>query len=162
MTDENGVPDGHSAVSVHIDAPPERVFAQLADAWIYASWVVGAAHIREVDDDWPDPGSRLHHRVGPWPLSVDDSTQVLEKEKPHRLLLQARAWPFGEARVEIVIEPAGAGSVVTMKEAPTHGVAGKLNNPVQRWILRARNRESLQRLKMIAEKRPSTERSSPG
>ncbi len=151
--DSRGVPRKGSAVSIQIDAPPDRVFAQLADAWMYASWVVGAAHIRAVDDDWPEPGSRLHHRVGPWPLSVDDSTQVLEKSAPNRLLIQARAWPFGEARVEIVIEEAGAGSRVTMKEAATDGVARRLDNPVQRWILRARNRESLERLRMIAEQR---------
>jgi uncharacterized protein YndB with AHSA1/START domain len=165
MTDQDGSPTDASAVSTHVDAPPERVFAQLADAWMYSSWVVGAAHIRDVDDNWPEPGSRLHHRVGPWPVSVDDTTKVLEMSEPRRLLLQARAWPFGEARVEILIEPdgrGGDGSRVTIKEAPTHGAASAFDNPVQRFVLRARNRESLARLKSIAEKRPETKRSSPG
>jgi hypothetical protein len=33
-----------------IDTTPDRIFAVLADGWTYASWVVGAAHIRDVDD----------------------------------------------------------------------------------------------------------------
>ncbi len=137
----------------HVDAPPEQVFAQLLDAWLFPTWVVGAAHIRAVDPTWPAPGSRLHHQVGPWPVSIKDSTQVVTLDAPARLVLRARAWPVGEAEVDIRVEPDGGGSKVTMLEAPRRGPGLWLDNPVQRWVLRRRNREALARLATIAENR---------
>ena len=143
-----------TTVSRSINASPAAVFAQLADGWIYSGWVVGASHIRDVDAAWPAAGSQIHHRVGPWPFSVDDTTRVVEVVSGSCLVLQARAWPVGEARVELTIEPDGAGSRVTMSEAPTNGVGRWLDNPLQRLGLRRRNVESLARLASLAEKRP--------
>ncbi len=28
----------------------------LSDGWLYASWVVGASRVRDVDPRWPSPG----------------------------------------------------------------------------------------------------------
>jgi uncharacterized protein YndB with AHSA1/START domain len=134
---------------------PERVFAELSDAWMYTGWVVGASHIRAVDDHWPDVGSRLHHKVGIWPMTISDTTQVMEVDPPHRLVLQARAWPAGEARIELSVQPDPAGSRVTMAEWITNGIGRWLHNPLQNAVLRRRNEESLARLTSIAENRPT-------
>jgi uncharacterized protein YndB with AHSA1/START domain len=130
-----------------------RVFDVISDPWLIPVWVVGATHIRDVDSEWPSPGSRLHHKVGAWPLALSDSTAVVDYEPPRRLVLQGRAYPFGEVRIELTVSAAANGSLVRMGETPTHGVAYALDNPVQRRILRARNRESLDRLAAIAEHR---------
>ena len=55
------------------------------DGWNYADWVVGAVHVRSVDPNWPAPGSRVHHRLGAWPLTINDATEVTSYE-PERLL----------------------------------------------------------------------------
>lgn len=141
-------------VKRHIDTSPERVWAELSDAWMYTGWVVGASHIRGVDGNWPQVGSRLQHQVGAWPVVVSDETVVLESEAPRRLVLQAKAWPGGEARVELTLRPDGDGTEVTMSEVPTRGPAAVLHNPVQDRVLYHRNVESLARLASIAEKRP--------
>ena len=60
------------------DCSPAAVFAVLADGWLYPTWVVGASRMRDVDDRWPEPGSRLHHSVGAWPALLDDITESLE------------------------------------------------------------------------------------
>jgi len=157
-----------SEVCKHIAALPERVWAELADGWMYTGWVVGASHIRGVDAHWPAVGARLHHQVGLWPFVVSDSTAVVESDPPARLVLQARAWPAGEARVELTVSPDGAGSLVRMAEWPTHGPGRWLHNPVQDALLRLRNRESLDRLADLAENRPqpgmtvAAEDESPG
>ena len=57
-----------------MEAPPERVFDALVDAWLLPVWVVGATHIRDVDDNWPEPGSVVHHQVGAWPFTISDVT----------------------------------------------------------------------------------------
>lgn len=143
-----------ATVSRTINAEPEQVFAQLIDPWMYSGWVVGASHIRSADDGWPAPGTRLHHAVGSWPILIRDHTTVLEVQAPSRLVLQARAWPAGEARVELDVEPApGGGTLVRMQEQPTHGPARWLHNPVLDVVLAKRNREALARLACIAENR---------
>jgi uncharacterized protein YndB with AHSA1/START domain len=142
-----------TAVERDIAATPEQIFAVLADGWLLPLWVVGATHIRQVDDGWPAAETRVHHQVGAWPLMISDTTAVVSCEPPRSLVLQARAWPVGEARVELDIEAADGGARVRMAEAPTHGTARLLDNPLQRRVLAARNRESLARLAALAENR---------
>lgn len=60
----------------------EQIFAVLADGWSYASWVVGAAHIRAVDEGWPAVNTRVHHRVGPWPMQLNDRTATRPAGQP--------------------------------------------------------------------------------
>ncbi|WBC15198.1 SRPBCC family protein [Micromonospora sp. WMMA1998] len=134
-----------------IDAPPEQVFEVLADGWTYSDWVVGTTHVRDVDDDWPRVGSRLHHRAGPWPLSLQDASTVLECRAPHRLVLRAGLWPAGEAIVAFVLEPLDDGRTrVTIGEdfaaGPLRWVRTKLND----LVLHLRNKETLARLSDIA------------
>ena len=59
-----------------IKTTPQRVWDVLADGWLYPLWVVGASRMREVDDDWPSVGSRIHHSVGVWPALIDDETRI--------------------------------------------------------------------------------------
>jgi uncharacterized protein YndB with AHSA1/START domain len=133
---------------------PERVFAELSDGWMFTAWVVGTSHMRDVDDNWPEPGSRLHHRLGMWPFGISDSTLVVEHEPPHRLVLQARAWPAGEGRIELTVEPDDAGCTVTMDEWATDGPARITHNPLGYWLIRRRNTETLDRLAALVERRP--------
>ena len=136
-----------------IDASPELVFAILADGWLYASWVVGAARIREVDADWPADGSCLHHSVGVWPALLSDNTEVEKSDPPRLLQLRARAWPSGEARVRFDIEPVDGRSRVTITERVVAGPARLIPKPVEESLLTWRNQETLRRLSYLAEGR---------
>src|SRR3954466_8896315 len=86
---------------------PDRVFAVLADGWSYSDWVVGTVHVRDVDPAWPAVGTKLHHKAGPWPFSLQDSSTVLAVEPDRRLKLMAGLWPLGEAMVDIPLTPRG-------------------------------------------------------
>lgn len=135
-------------------AGADRVFAELSDGWAYVGWVVGASHIRDVEANWPEVGSKIHHKIGVWPLSFSDDTESLACEPGRRLLLQARGWPLGEATVEILLEQRSAElTEVVMREAPTAGPGRWLDNPVLRLVLRLRNRETLRRLADRVENR---------
>ena len=138
-------------VSRRIAVEPARVFAVLADGWTYPLWVVGATHMRRVDPEWPSVGSQLHHSVGVWPLTLEDCTEVVAVEPDRRLELRAHAWPGGNARIEIVLEPDGSGTWVRMSERTERGPARLIPRPVQDVLLYPRNVESLKRLHAIAE-----------
>jgi hypothetical protein len=144
-----------------VQAPPDRVFAVLADGWTYSDWVVGTAHIRDVDSTWPSPGSRLHHKAGPWPLSLKDSSTVVACEPDRSLKLKAGLWPLGEAIVKIDLEPVGAAATrVTMHEQFTAGPLLWARNKINDLLLHGRNVEALRRLADIAE-REKTRNPSP-
>lgn len=138
-----------SEVERVMPVPPERVFAVLADGWLYAAWVVGASRIRAVDQHWPAAGSRIHHSVGVWPLLLDDHTEVVEALPPRRLVLRPRARPLGAALVELELFPAAAGTRVVLREFPTNGPA-VLAAPLALALVPPRNREALRRLEYLA------------
>ncbi len=143
-------------VSRFSPARAEAVWSVLADGFLYASWVVGASRVRAVDIDWPAVGSRIHHSVGSWPLLIDDVTEVLECRPGEALVLQAKGWPAGEARVELRLTPATESGVVGcrigMREDATHGPGRLVPTPVRQLAIAPRNQESLQRLAYLAER----------
>ena len=130
---------------------PEDVFRVLSDGWLYPSWVVGASRMREVEGAWPSAGARLHHSVGVWPALIDDSTVVEAYDPPRRIVMKARGWPLGEARVTIDVKARGDGSVVRIQEEAVAGPATYLPAPVMDVLLRWRNAETLHRLAYLAE-----------
>jgi hypothetical protein len=132
---------------------PEDVYAVLADGWSYPLWVVGAARVRKVDPGWPEAGARIHHSVGLWPALLHDTTHSTGAEEPHSLKLHARAWPTGEAEVEVRVDPHDEGSLVTIFERAVSGPAVLVPPPVQAALLKWRNTETLRRLSFIAEGR---------
>ncbi len=138
-------------VAQDVDAPPAIVQQVLDDGWSYVAWVVGASRIRAVDPEWPAVGSRLHHSAGLWPLVVDDTTSVVAARPGRELVLQARGWPAGEARIRLVLDPLpGDRTRVTMQEDAVSGPGRLVPAPLRHLALLPRNRESLQRLALLA------------
>ena len=134
-----------------IGASVGEIFTVLADGWTYASWVVGASHMRDVDPDWPQLGARLHHRVGPWPISLDDTTTVVAVEQDRLLELDAHAWPAGAARIRLTLKPLGLDRTrVRLAEAFSSPLARHIPERAQAVLLVPRNRESLARLDDLA------------
>ncbi|MER6596123.1 SRPBCC family protein [Micromonospora purpureochromogenes] len=141
-----------------IDASPQQVFDVLADGWTYSDWVVGTVHVRDVDDTWPRVGSQLHHKAGPWPLSLHDSSTVLACEPPHKMVIRAGLWPAGEAIVVFTLEPVGADATrVRIGEDFAAGPLRWIRNKLNDLVLHQRNKETLRRLSDIATRQKADE-----
>jgi uncharacterized protein YndB with AHSA1/START domain len=138
----------------YIHASPEQVFDVLADGWLFPVWVVGASRMRQVDDHWPDVGTKLQHSFGVWPFVINDETTVLEWDPPRRMVIQPAGWPIGEARVAIDAKPRGEGTLVRIREQAVKGPGSLLPDIVLDVPLYVRNVETLRRLAYIAENRP--------
>ncbi|MFC7482955.1 SRPBCC family protein [Luedemannella flava] len=78
-----------------IEAEPDEVFAVLSDGWSYAYWRLGISHVRQVDDEFPAEGSRIHHDLGPWPASWQEDTTAMCTQPPHRMELRTNLGLFG-------------------------------------------------------------------
>jgi uncharacterized protein YndB with AHSA1/START domain len=136
---------------IQIAVSPDEVFAALANAANYGDWVVGSDTVRDADPDWPKVGSRFHHRVGVGPLKLNDHTEVLEVDPPHRLIMHARARPLGTAQVSMRLTERDGGTLVTMTETAGDRLSRLMLNRLTDPLIRLRNAESLRRLKRIAE-----------
>ena len=132
-------------VRAELPAPPEEVFEVLADPATYPRWLVGAQRIRGADPDFPAPGSGFEHSVGPAEeVTVDDRTEALYADRPHRLDLEVHAGPF-HGEVDIELEPGpGDTSLICFREVPTGPLA--LFTPLLRPVVYARNGRSLKKL----------------
>ncbi|GAA0956817.1 SRPBCC family protein [Frigoribacterium faeni] len=136
-----------------IEASPDDVFAVFADGWSFPSWVVGSSRIRDVDESWPSLEARISHSFGVWPAVIDDTTSIVEWDPPRRVVLLARGWPMGEARVAFTVRPRTGGCHVTMVEDAVSGPGAVVPRPLMDIPLGIRNRETLQRLAWLAEGR---------
>ncbi len=145
--------DGTAVVRRLVHAEPAKVWSVLSDGWLYPSWVVGASRMREVEQSWPAPGSKLHHSVGMWPLLIDDRTEVIGCEPQRSLRLKAHGWPAGAAEVVIELTPAGDGTEVTIVEDAVSGPATLVPPPLRQLTMVPRNKEALRRLSFLAERR---------
>ncbi|HSD79761.1 MAG TPA: SRPBCC family protein [Solirubrobacteraceae bacterium] len=141
--------------TISVDAPPERVWAVLADPACYAEWVVGSRDVRDADHGFPAAGTRFHHTVGWGPLQLRDHTLVLDAAPPHRLVLRAKSRPLGTATVVVeVLGDGRRGSRVTLIENAGDALTSLVFNPLTHLLVRGRNAESLRRLKRLAERAP--------
>jgi uncharacterized protein YndB with AHSA1/START domain len=136
-----------------IAASTVDVFAVLSVADHYAHWVVGASDIRDVDAGWPATGTRFHHTQGVPHVGLKDTTEVLEADAPHRLVLEVRARPLLVARVTLQLVAEPAGTRLTMTEVPIGGWLKRLDGRLLDRLIHARNRVALRRLRRLCERR---------
>ena len=134
-----------------IDAPADKVFTVLADPESYAHWVVGSNEIRKYDKSWPAEGSTFHHTQGKWPLTVKDTSSVIEAETDRRLVLEVRTRPYVIAKVDLELIAENGRTRVRMTEYPTGGILRRVHNPVLDFLTYLRNRRGLDRLARLAE-----------
>ena len=132
-----------------IDLPVAEVFDALVTPQTYPHWLVGAQEIRAVDDDWPQPGSAFHHRVGiAGPLTVADLSKVIEVDAPRLLSLEVRARPLGRGRATFRLRrvdgPGAEATEIELDEVPLGLLAPA--TPLLDPLTERRNRRSLDQL----------------
>jgi hypothetical protein len=134
-------------VTMGVPGSAEQVFAVLADGWSYGHWVVGSTHMRDVDQDWPRIGSRIHHSVGAWPLMAQQATRVVAVDPPNSIELEAELWPVGVAWIRLAMTPIDADTTeVSMSEEIIRGPGRLIPDVLQTMALKPRNKQSLARL----------------
>lgn len=140
-------------VEITVDGSAADVYAVLANPDTYPDWLVGAREIRSTDDAFPVPGSRFRHRVGVGPVEVKDETVSLQAREGERLVLRAKARPFGQAVVRFDLHGSAGGTRVVMDETVVEPAALRRLAFLIDPITAIRNRASLRHLKDLVEGR---------
>lgn len=136
-----------------IAASRQRVWDVIADGWTYSQWVVGNSRMRAVDPNWPAPGSIIEHSIGVWPLVINDIARSLTCTPLEELVLVAKGWPFGAARVSLRLFDIDGGCRVEMSEVPANAALRWLPKSLSLAFALPRNRECTSRLATLAERR---------
>lgn len=145
--------------SREIHASAADAFAVLIDPETYPLWLIGTKRIREVDDDWPRPGSTFHHVVGVGPFQLRDESVALDVEHGTMLRLKVKARPFVSAVATFRVIGNDDRCVVTLEEEPALRLIGNLVRPVLDPVTHVRNHRSLRRLAAVIESRPADRQS---
>ncbi|MCX4849302.1 SRPBCC family protein [Streptomyces sp. NBC_00893] len=141
-----------------------RVWDLLSDGHRYGEWVSGTRQIIAADPHWPEVGARLQVRVGVGPLVLDDTCVVRICEPERRLELEAKADPFGAARIAMNLIPWGENTLFVLEWHPLRGPGTRMHGLPVDYIVSIRNGMMLTKLARIAvrEQYGSADGSRPG
>lgn len=129
---------------------PAQVWGLLSDGRRYGEWVSGTQQVLEADPHWPDVGARLQVRVGVGPLVLDDTCVVRICEPQRRLELEAKADPFGAARIAMRLIPWGENTLFTLDWHALRGPGIRMHGLPVDYLVRIRNGMMLTKLARIA------------
>jgi uncharacterized protein YndB with AHSA1/START domain len=129
---------------------PSKVWDLLSDGHRYGEWVSGTQQVLAVDPQWPDVGARLRVRVGVGPLVLDDTCVVRICEPRRRLELEAKAAPFGAARIAMNLVPWAENTLLLLEWHPLRGPGTRMHGLPVDYLVSVRNGMMLTKLARIA------------
>ncbi|MFI8093436.1 SRPBCC family protein [Streptomyces sp. NPDC086080] len=92
-----------------------------------------------MDPHWPDVGARLNVRVGAGRPTLDDICVVRITESLRRLELEAKADPFGAARIAMRLTPWGESTLFTLDWHPLRGPGTRMHGLSVDYFVAVRN-----------------------
>ncbi|MEV5612704.1 SRPBCC family protein [Streptomyces sp. NPDC052225] len=131
-------------------SPPSAVWRLLSDGHRYGEWVTGNQAVLAEDPHWPAVGSTITFRVGLGPLTLDDKSVVRICEPERRLELEAKAEPFGAARVAMNLVPWGEHTLFVLDWHPLRGPGTRMHGLPVDYLVKVRNGMMLTKLARIA------------
>ena len=129
---------------------PSEVWGLLSEGYRYREWVTGTQQILAVDPHWPEVGARLWVRVGVGSLTLDDTCVVRICEPRRRLELEAKAGPFGAARIVMNLVPWGEHTLFVLDWHPLRGPGTRMHGLPVDYLVAIRNGMMLTKLARIA------------
>ncbi|MEU0298572.1 SRPBCC family protein [Streptomyces sp. NPDC006175] len=133
-----------------IPAPPSEVWRLLSDGYRYREWVSGTRQILSADPHWPEVGARLKVRVGAGPFVLDDTCVVRICEPERRLELEAKADPFGAARIAMHLIPWADHTLFQLDWHPLRGPGTRMHGLPVDYVVGVRNGVMLTKFARIA------------
>ena len=98
----------HYVFTIHVAAPPERVFDLWTNLERMGEWVGGVTGVTDVSGPVDQPGTTYVVRFGP----VRSPTEVIDAERPRRFATKFGNWIL-RGRSSATFEPDGGGTKLT-------------------------------------------------
>ena len=139
----------HVTASAVVPAPPEDVFALLADTERYPEWVTGTDAVTRTDGPASEGSTydEINPILGPWKASTH--WRVVEHEVPRRSVHSSADLPLSSS-FEVVMEVAPEGDAsrvtITLRGKPAMGPVGAVFARVMQGQVDRDNRRSVEAL----------------
>lgn len=138
-------------LTITFDAPPDRVWAELADLGSHPEWMSDAATVRFIGEQRTGVGTRIVAATRVGPLKARDAMNVVEWVEGRTIAVEHVGSVKGSGRFEI--RPISDGTEMTWHEVLRF--PWWMGGPVAEWIagpiLRSIWTRSLERLKRRVE-----------
>ncbi|SDL30927.1 SRPBCC family protein [Streptomyces indicus] len=135
-----------------IQSSPAEVWDLLSSGRRYGEWVTGTQQVLAADPHWPAVGSQLKVRVGLGAATLDDTSTVRICVPQERLELEAKAGPFGAARIAMKLIPWGENTLFILDWHPIRGPGSRMHGLPVDYLVKVRNGMMLTKLARIAER----------
>jgi hypothetical protein len=96
-------------------------------------------------------GTAFDHRVGIWPFTLADNSEVVQCEPARLLKLLVKTRPFSRAYVTLKLTASNDGTRLSMDELAADTRSRLLFNSLTDPLVHLRNNVSLRRLKALSE-----------
>lgn len=106
---------GHVVNSIHIDAPPERVFELISDARRFPEWGTNVIEVKDVSGPQDRVGASYTAVMRFAGRRMEGRWEITRVEKPSYVEQKGTALGGGDATAINRLEPAGGGTDITFE-----------------------------------------------
>jgi len=138
--------------SIHVNVPPEVVFAYVADLTRHGEWNPGLK-VTDISEVSPTVGSRFQSVGHIFGREIHDDLRVTEYQPPVRFAFFVKSGSGGEELThEFKLQPKDTGTLITRTASATVSLLMKLLAPIlAAFFVRSEMTKSLERLKARLE-----------
>ena len=139
---------------IHIDRPPEEVWAVVADPTTHTAWRPALVEFRQVSEGPLEVGSRIHEKIR-WrgrEIEIDDVVTALEP--PRRLGIRG-GWKPADFELDFLLAPEDGGTIASFDWTFfPKTLLMRVATPLLGRTLRSSTKDELEGLKKYAENNP--------
>ncbi len=139
---------------IHIDRPPEDVWAVVSDPTTHTSWRPALVEFRQVSEGPLEVGSRIHEKIRWRGREIEIEDVVTALDPPHKLGVRG-GWKPADFELDFLLEASPGGTRVSFDWSflPKTFVM-RLATPFLGRTLRGATRDELAGLKRLVENSP--------
>lgn len=135
-----------------VRAPPEQVYAFMADLANWPRWQSDMKTTELVEGDRAAPGARYHYVSKAMGQTFDSTVRVVRAEAPREVAFEGEWTGMIRPSGRYLIEPAPGGARVTLNPHPQARGIGKLMAPLMSIMIKRLNQQHLEALRNAVER----------
>ena len=139
---------------IHVDKPPEDVWAVVSDPSTHTAWRPALVEFRQVSDPPLAVGSHIREKIR-WrgrTIEIDDVVTALE---PPRRLGMRGGWKAADFELDLLLEPRDGGTLASFDWSfRPKTLLMRLTTPLLSRTLRGATKDELAGLKSYVERKP--------
>jgi uncharacterized protein YndB with AHSA1/START domain len=137
------------SVSGVVDAPPERVFAFMADLANWPRWQTDMKSVDLLEGEAGTVGARYRYVSKAMGQAIDSTVRIVSVDPPRQIAFEGEWAGMIRPNGRYLVEPEGTGSRITLNPHPETRGPGSILAPLLAMMIRRLNRQHIAALREI-------------